>query len=33
MLASLARELREDPVMASTSSISLAEMHAMLEDE
>jgi len=34
MLASLARELREDPVMASTSaSVSLAEMKAMLEDE
>lgn len=34
MLASLARELREDPVMASTSaSVSMAEMAAMMEDE
>jgi hypothetical protein len=33
MLASLARELREDPVMASTSSISMAEIAQMMEDE
>ena len=34
MLASLARELREDPIMVSTSaSLSKAEIAAIMEDE